>query len=768
MGWSGKRIKDTFKDLLKINSVTDNAGVDSTLRRVQDGNGNNTGLKLSSTAVDANILTSEEAVINNLSAPNLSVSTNADIDGGTLDSVNIGLQIPGAAVVTSLGINGSPSIGGYPSEFGQHTTENNSNVAKAVNLFRDQKMYHELHGYFTVNIDNKFNWTGLEFLPTNHQSKGSAWWELELFVDESDSKQVANGGGSGYTSPPPGVKVVPRASLECFGNADGAWTANTAVYKKARCVYWGVGGRDDVGYVFSVKSISGNAQYAHTGANNPFATASFSANDYTAEVTEGDITWEYIGLTANITPNLSAGSISSYDIENDYESDPTITIVSRFEYQSVSSDSDWANDACFFNVATHNDGSEPITLERGLTGGTAASTVGINYSIGVLDASEGNYGWYDEDHIWLTLKSGGNGTILNGDDWAVCQRNATTGSLIRHVKVKASTRGGRAGGAVVVVDAPASGITAVATTTTAAGYAADNLKDTRGIYSAEPSTHIGEQDPGRFIPNGERSYFGTYKGFILSRDGYNHDLGSVVEGCRRWWTDPRQKEYKKAKILDGIKYGHTNLGHMHNFDPTLIEKHADANQHAKNKFDQAAGRIYTLSGSDVTDWAITEDTTKRIFFHSPDGSEEKLFSTLSFGGNADFNFCKSVWDTAYDAEIGGGGSVDDAIIEAKAAILDWPNFGNLTGGFDGGTRPGGHCQLNPVMFSALDILQVSSTVDGVVNLTLPEGSNEGSFYIVFSSNYTGNAQELGIGYRLKCWTTPGYIANLRRTVVKFD
>ena len=47
---TGKKIANTYKDLLQINSSASNSGIDETLRRVQDGAGTNSSLKLSQTS----------------------------------------------------------------------------------------------------------------------------------------------------------------------------------------------------------------------------------------------------------------------------------------------------------------------------------------------------------------------------------------------------------------------------------------------------------------------------------------------------------------------------------------------------------------------------------------------------------------------------------------------------------------------------------------------------------------------------------------------
>ncbi len=46
---TGKLIANTYKDLLTVNTSTTNTGLDNNLRKVQDGAGNNSSLKLSQT-----------------------------------------------------------------------------------------------------------------------------------------------------------------------------------------------------------------------------------------------------------------------------------------------------------------------------------------------------------------------------------------------------------------------------------------------------------------------------------------------------------------------------------------------------------------------------------------------------------------------------------------------------------------------------------------------------------------------------------------------
>ena len=64
--FTGKKIANTYKDLLKIDTSVDNAGIDGTLRRIQDGSGTNTAISLSQNAaqVNGNLIVTGEISVN--------------------------------------------------------------------------------------------------------------------------------------------------------------------------------------------------------------------------------------------------------------------------------------------------------------------------------------------------------------------------------------------------------------------------------------------------------------------------------------------------------------------------------------------------------------------------------------------------------------------------------------------------------------------------------------------------------------------------------
>ena len=64
--FTGKKIANTYKDLLKIDTSVDNEGINGTLRRIQDGSGTNTAISLSQNAaqVNGNLIVTGEISVN--------------------------------------------------------------------------------------------------------------------------------------------------------------------------------------------------------------------------------------------------------------------------------------------------------------------------------------------------------------------------------------------------------------------------------------------------------------------------------------------------------------------------------------------------------------------------------------------------------------------------------------------------------------------------------------------------------------------------------
>jgi len=86
---TGKLIANTYKDILTIAASVENSGIDSTLRRVQDGGGNNSPLKLSESAVafTGNVSVNGNLIVNGSFQPD-TVNTN-ELQATTVSATNI-------------------------------------------------------------------------------------------------------------------------------------------------------------------------------------------------------------------------------------------------------------------------------------------------------------------------------------------------------------------------------------------------------------------------------------------------------------------------------------------------------------------------------------------------------------------------------------------------------------------------------------------------------------------------------------------------------
>lgn len=86
---TGKKIANTYKDLLQIDSASSNSGVDGTLRRIQDGGGNNSAISLSQ----------NEAKVHG----NLAVTGNVSADSINLNGIDV--SVVNAVEVSATRIN---------------------------------------------------------------------------------------------------------------------------------------------------------------------------------------------------------------------------------------------------------------------------------------------------------------------------------------------------------------------------------------------------------------------------------------------------------------------------------------------------------------------------------------------------------------------------------------------------------------------------------------------------------------------------------------
>jgi len=107
---TGNKISNTYKDLLKIKTAVDNSGIDSTVRFIEDGAGNNTGLKLSNNKVASNGNVSVGGSLNVtgvIAAGELSI-TNFTTEG-TLNATRITADSIGVSVVSATTYYGDGS-----------------------------------------------------------------------------------------------------------------------------------------------------------------------------------------------------------------------------------------------------------------------------------------------------------------------------------------------------------------------------------------------------------------------------------------------------------------------------------------------------------------------------------------------------------------------------------------------------------------------------------------------------------------------------------
>ena len=100
---TGKKIANTYKDLLQIDAASDNAGLDTTLRRVQDGSGDSSAISLSQTAARVH---GSLTIDNNLSVANT-------LYAGSFNVGEIGVSSISATNIFATSINGTNiTIGG--------------------------------------------------------------------------------------------------------------------------------------------------------------------------------------------------------------------------------------------------------------------------------------------------------------------------------------------------------------------------------------------------------------------------------------------------------------------------------------------------------------------------------------------------------------------------------------------------------------------------------------------------------------------------------
>jgi trimeric autotransporter adhesin len=115
---TGKLIANSYKDLLTINSSATNEGVDGTLRRVQDGSGNNTALELSQSSAKVNgtmgvtgsMSVAGGLAVGSLTIDGLSVSALDVVDLSATNINTTNITVNGDGVATSAALTSVEAI----------------------------------------------------------------------------------------------------------------------------------------------------------------------------------------------------------------------------------------------------------------------------------------------------------------------------------------------------------------------------------------------------------------------------------------------------------------------------------------------------------------------------------------------------------------------------------------------------------------------------------------------------------------------------------
>lgn len=130
---SGRAPKDTFKDLTQISNG--NAGLDSTLRPLEDGEGTQSPLLLSTTGIRVDAIGTLDAEVNaTFDGGNFTYTgtwdltgstwTNVNIDSGTIDGTPIGLTTPSTVAGSTGSFTGILDLSAAGAHFGGTAAKN--------------------------------------------------------------------------------------------------------------------------------------------------------------------------------------------------------------------------------------------------------------------------------------------------------------------------------------------------------------------------------------------------------------------------------------------------------------------------------------------------------------------------------------------------------------------------------------------------------------------------------------------------------------------
>jgi len=217
--FTGKKVKNTYKDALKIDSSSDNAGIDSTLRVVEGGGGATSALKLSSGAAqvdnlkfDGNTISSEdtngnitlspngsgEVVVSNLNVNNAFTLPTSDgtveqvlqTDGnGAISWATIGTSLSGLSDTTITSVDDNDIIA-YDSTSSKYINQSASEagLAAASHTHSESDITDLSHYTHPTTAGNKHIPTGGsagKFL--KYSASGTAVWATPSYTTNTDT-----------------------------------------------------------------------------------------------------------------------------------------------------------------------------------------------------------------------------------------------------------------------------------------------------------------------------------------------------------------------------------------------------------------------------------------------------------------------------------------------------------------------------------------------------------------------------------------------------
>jgi len=121
---TGKKISNTYKELLKVKTSVDNTGIDSTVRFIEDGAGNNTALKLSNNKVASNgnvsvggslnvtgVIAAGELSVSNLNTTGTIGATRITVDSIEASVVSATTYYGDGSNLTGIVVSAAASVG---------------------------------------------------------------------------------------------------------------------------------------------------------------------------------------------------------------------------------------------------------------------------------------------------------------------------------------------------------------------------------------------------------------------------------------------------------------------------------------------------------------------------------------------------------------------------------------------------------------------------------------------------------------------------------